>query len=52
VESALHRFVRLLRLAGLRVSVSEATDAMRAAAQPGLLDNRDALREALRVTLV
>lgn len=52
MESALHRFVRLLRLAGLRVSVSEATDAMRAAAQPGLLDNRDALREALRVTLV
>ena len=52
MESSLHRFVRLLRMAGLRVSVSEAADAMRAAAQPGLLASRDALREALRVTLV
>src|SRR5690606_22188261 len=52
VESSLHRFVRLLRLAGMRVSVSEAADAMHAAAQPGLLADRDALREALRVTLV
>lgn len=52
MESSLHRFVRLLRLAGMRVSVSEAADAMRAAAQPGLLAGRDALREALRVTLV
>ena len=52
MESSLHRFVRLLRLAGMRVSVSEAADAMHAAAQPGLLADRDALREALRVTLV
>ncbi|GDY31632.1 VWA domain-containing protein [Gandjariella thermophila] len=52
MESALHRFVRLMRLFGQRVSVAEATDAMRAAAQPGVLADRDTLRAALRVTLV
>lgn len=52
MEGGLHRFVRLLRLFGLRVSVSEATDAMRAAAAPGVLDDRETLRAALRLTLV
>ncbi|MFI9155609.1 VWA domain-containing protein [Streptomyces sp. NPDC053367] len=48
----MHRFVRLLRLFGLRVSVAEAMDAMRGAAQPGVLGERETLREALRMTLV
>lgn len=52
MESALHRFVRLLRLFGIRISVSEATDAMRCAAQPGMLDDRDALRDALKVAMI
>jgi uncharacterized protein len=52
VERSLHRFVRLLRLRGVRVSVAEAHDAMRAAAQPGALDDRETLRCALRVALV
>ncbi|POX38537.1 VWA domain-containing protein [Streptomyces sp. Ru73] len=52
MESALHRFVRILRLFGLRVSVSEAVDAMRCAAQPGVLADRETLREALRLSLV
>jgi uncharacterized protein with von Willebrand factor type A (vWA) domain len=52
VENSLHRFVRILRLFGLRVSVSEATDAMRGAAQSGVLGGRETLREALRMTLV
>ncbi|MFI8997568.1 VWA domain-containing protein [Streptomyces sp. NPDC053542] len=52
MQSSVHRFVRLLRLFGLRVSVSEAMDAMRGAAQPGVLEQRETLREALRMTLV
>ncbi|MEV8596858.1 VWA domain-containing protein [Streptomyces sp. NPDC052012] len=48
----MHRFVRVLRLSGMRVSVSEAMDAMRGAAQPGVLGDRGTLREALRMTLV
>ncbi|MFC7343522.1 VWA domain-containing protein [Saccharopolyspora griseoalba] len=52
MESALHRFVRLLRLFGMRISVSEATDAMRCAAQPGMLDDRESLRAALKVAMV
>jgi uncharacterized protein with von Willebrand factor type A (vWA) domain len=52
VEGAVHRFVRLLRLAGVRIAVSEALDAMAAAAQPGLLDQRETLRAALAVALV
>ncbi|GAA4613155.1 VWA domain-containing protein [Saccharopolyspora hordei] len=52
MESAVHRFVRLLRLCGLRISVSEATDAMRCAAQPGMLGSREALHDALSVALV
>jgi uncharacterized protein with von Willebrand factor type A (vWA) domain len=52
MEHSLHRFVRLLRLRGLRVAVTEAHDAMRAAAQPGALADRQTLRCVLRVALV
>ncbi|MGC0327499.1 uncharacterized protein with von Willebrand factor type A (vWA) domain [Streptomyces sp. SAI-170] len=52
MEAGVHRFVRVLRLFGLRVSVAEAMDAMRGAAQPGVLGERETLREALRMTLV
>jgi len=52
LDGGLYRFVRLLRRFGLRVSVSEAIDALRAAAQPGMLAGSAELREALRVSLV
>jgi uncharacterized protein len=52
MEATLHRFVRLLRLGGLRVSIPEALDAMRCAGQPGVLSSRAVLRTALRVSLV
>ncbi|GGF96984.1 hypothetical protein GCM10007304_08720 [Rhodococcoides trifolii] len=52
MEQSLHRFVRLLRLRGLRISVPEMLDAMNAAALPGVLQNRALLKEALRVALV
>jgi uncharacterized protein with von Willebrand factor type A (vWA) domain len=52
VEATLHRFVRLLRLGGVRVSIPEALDAMRCASQPGVLADREVLRTALRVALV
>jgi uncharacterized protein with von Willebrand factor type A (vWA) domain len=45
LEGSLHRF-------GVRVSVAEAADAMLAAAQPGVLADRQTLRAALRVTLI
>lgn len=48
----MHRFARLLRLAGMRVAVSEVVDAARAAAAPGLLVDRERLRTALAVCLV
>src|SRR5215467_6261532 len=49
---SLHRFVRLLRLFGVRVSAAETADAMLAAAQPGVLADRQTLQAALRVTLI
>ena len=52
MEATLHRFVRLLRLGGVRVSIPEVTDAMRCAGQPGVLSSRAVLRTALRVALV
>lgn len=52
MDAALHRFVRLLRLYGVRVSVAETIDALHAAAQPGVLTDREVLRSALAVTLV
>lgn len=52
MEGALHRFIRFLRLHGVRISVAEAVDALRAASQPGVLDDREVLRSALAVSLV
>lgn len=52
MENALHRFVRLLRLRGVRISIPEALDAMACARQPGMLRDRETLRAALRVALV
>lgn len=52
MEAALHRFVRLLRLRQVRISVSEALDAMACVAQPGILTDRESLRVALRVALI
>jgi len=52
MDDAIQRFVHLLRLHGLRVGISEAVDASRAAAAPGILQDRDLLRCALRVCLV
>ncbi len=52
MEASIHRFVRLLRLRSVRISVSEAVDAMRCAAQPGVLSDKAVLKEALRVALI
>lgn len=52
MENALHRFVRLLRLRGVRISIPEAIDAMVCARQPGMLRDKETLRAALRVALV
>jgi uncharacterized protein with von Willebrand factor type A (vWA) domain len=52
VDAAIHRFVRLLRLAGVRVSVSEALDALHAAGQPGVLADKETLRCALAVAVL
>lgn len=52
MENALHRFVRLLRWRGVRISIPEALDAMACAEQPGMLRDRGQLRAALRAALV
>jgi hypothetical protein len=52
MENALHRFVRLLRLRQVRVSIPEALDAMACAAQPGMLRDKETLRAALRMALI
>ncbi len=52
MENALHRFVRLLRLRGVRISIPEALDAMACASQPGMMHDKEQLRAALRVALV
>jgi uncharacterized protein len=52
MEESVHRFVRLLRLSGLRIGVSEAVDAMTALAVPGIAADRELCRNALRVSLV
>ncbi|MGY1711682.1 VWA domain-containing protein [Geodermatophilus sp. SYSU D00758] len=51
MEAALHRFVRLLRLRGMRVSTAEAVDAFAAAAAVGVGD-RTALEAALGAALL
>ena len=48
MENALHRFVRLLRLRGVRISTPEALDAMICAREPGMLRDKEQLRAALR----
>ncbi len=52
MENAIHRFVRLLRLRGVRISTPEALDAMACAREPGMLRHKEQLRAALRVALV
>ncbi|PUA81621.1 VWA domain-containing protein [Nocardioides currus] len=52
MEGAVHRFIRLLRLYGVRVSTAEAVDAMHAVAQPSVLEDRAVLKSALAVSLV
>ncbi|MCW2758773.1 MAG: hypothetical protein JWO46_2519 [Nocardioidaceae bacterium] len=52
MEGAVHRFIRLLRLHGVRISTAEAIDAMHAVAQHGVLEDREVLRAALAVSLV
>lgn len=52
MEATIHRFVRLLRRSGIRISVPEAVDAMHCACQPGVLAGKETLRAALRVALV
>ncbi|WP_236790808.1 VWA domain-containing protein [Amycolatopsis sp. GM8] len=52
MEASLHRFVRLLRLRDVRISVPETVDALRCAAEPGILADRRVLKEALRLALV
>jgi uncharacterized protein len=52
MENALHRFVRLLRLRGVRISTPEALDAMACAREPGMLRDKEQLRAALRVALI
>lgn len=52
MEGAIHRFVRLLRLRGVRIGVSEATDAMIAVATAGILADREVLRAALAACLI
>jgi uncharacterized protein with von Willebrand factor type A (vWA) domain len=52
MENALHRFVRLLRLRGVRISIPEALDAMACAAQPGMMRDKPQLKAALRVALI
>ena len=51
MEGALHRFVRLLRLRGMRISTAEAIDAFDAAAAVGVSD-RPALEAALGAALL
>src|ERR1700712_3099336 len=52
MENALHRFVRLLRLRQVRISIPEALDAMACAGQPGMLADKSHLKAALRVALI
>jgi uncharacterized protein with von Willebrand factor type A (vWA) domain len=52
MENALHRFVRLLRLRQVRISIPEALDAMACARQPGMLADKAHLKVALRAALI
>ncbi|MGV9857961.1 VWA domain-containing protein [Gordonia sp. NPDC003425] len=52
MEGAVHRFVRLLRLHGVRIGVSEAMDAMAAVGTAEILADRALLRSALEACLI
>jgi hypothetical protein len=52
MEATVHRFARLLRADGVRVSVSEMLDALAGTAAPGVLAERALLREVLRAALI
>ncbi|MDQ6849205.1 MAG: VWA domain-containing protein [Actinomycetota bacterium] len=52
MEASVHRFVRLLRLSGVRIGVSEAVDGMRALSTGGIAADRELTRAALRVCLI
>lgn len=52
MEQTIHRFVRYLRLAGVRVAIPEALDAMTCATKPGVLASQERLRQALRISLI
>lgn len=52
MQRAVHRFIRLLRLHGVRIGVSEGIDAMAALALPGMMAERSAMRAGLRAALV
>jgi uncharacterized protein with von Willebrand factor type A (vWA) domain len=52
MEASIHRFARLLRGAGVRVSVSEVIDGIRGAGAPGVIADREIFRETLRSALV
>lgn len=52
MESTVLRFVRLLRIRGVRISVSEVLDAMRGLCVPGVLGDRAVFREVLRSALI
>lgn len=52
MDSTLHRFIRFLRLHGMRISVAEALDAVQAASRRGIVTDRERLRSALAVSLV
>ena len=52
MESSVHRFARFLRLAGVRIGVSEVVDGTRALSVPGIAADRELTRSALRVSLV
>jgi hypothetical protein len=51
MEKRIVEFIRTLRAAGVRISLAESADAMRAAEQIGVQERSD-FREALRTTLV
>ena len=49
MEGAVHRFIRLLRLHGVRIGVSEAMDAMAATATAEILDDRELLLSLIHI---
>ncbi|MEP9395481.1 VWA domain-containing protein [Gordonia sp. VNQ95] len=52
MEGAVHRFVRLLRLHGVRIGVSEAMDAMSAVGTAEILADRELMRSAMEACLI